>query len=274
MITNNNILDDNNDVSQTSDMQASDMEKIQDNYLIKIIGKYLLILGHININRIEYKKANDDANLAISTVLNEEDKRKLKNGLNIKLKEIYEKNANDDANLAISTVLNEEDKRELKNWLNIKLKEIYEKKTYNLYKLFSNTLYKDTYEIDDTFTYIDEKLKITTEKYKNLTYIYNFLETKYVSISSNNNNNYLANIIKSINNKINNDDKTFINNNKNAQYIFRDNINEMDNPDEYEDDKEILNVANNVSTIDFGCAYGFNMLILIFYYYFILKNTR
>jgi hypothetical protein len=48
----------------------------------------------------------------------------------------------------------------------------------------------------------------------------------------------------------------------------------MNNPDEYEDDQEILNVANNVSTIDFGLAYGFNMLILILYYYFILKNTR
>ncbi len=238
MITNNNILDDNNDASYASDMQASDMEKIQDNYLIKIIAKYLLIIWHININRIEYKKAKADDNPKIDAELNKEKKRILENELNIKLKEIYER------------------------------------KTYHLYKLFSNTLYKDTYEINDTFTYIKDTLIITTEKYKNLTYIYNFLETKYVSISFNNNNNYLANIIKSINNKINNDDKTFINNNKNAQYIFRDNIDKMNNPGEYEDDQEILNVANNVSTIDFGLAYGFNMLVLILYYYFILKNTR
>jgi hypothetical protein len=48
----------------------------------------------------------------------------------------------------------------------------------------------------------------------------------------------------------------------------------MTNPDDYEDDQEILNIANNVSTIDFGCAYGFNMLILILFYYFILKNNK
>ena len=205
-----NVLEDNNDISQ-----ASDMEKEQDNYLIKIIAKYLLILGHINANRIEYT----DTKTA-----------------------------------------------------DTKKKEIYEKKTYHLYKLFSNTLFNDTYEINDTFSYINEELIITTENYKNLTYIYNYLETKYVSISSNNNNNYLVNIIKSINNKINDDDKTFINNNKSAQYIFRDNIDKMINPDDYDDDQEILNIANNVSTIDFGCTYAFNMLILILYYYTILKK--
>ena len=226
-----NVLDDNNDISQ-----ASDMEKEQENYLIKIIAKYLLILGHINANSIEYNKANIDTT---ATIDKESDKEK---------------------------------KKELKNGLNIKLKEIYERRTYHLYNLFSKTLYQDTYEINDTFNYIDKNLIITTENYRNLTYIYNFLETKYVSISSNDNNNYLANIIKSINNKINNDDKTFINTNKSAQYLFRDNINEMDTKNEYNDDQEILNVANNVSTIDFGCAYGFNMLILILYYYIILKK--
>ena len=227
-----NVLDDNNDVSQ-----SSDMEKEQDKYLLKIIAKYLLILGHINVNRIEYNET---------------------------------KNVN---NAAIGRSVNNEEKRILTNNLNTKLKEIYEKKTYNLYKLFSNTLFKDTYEIDDTFSFIiDEKLIITTKEYKVLTYIYNFLETKYVSISSDDNNNYLANIIKSINNKINNDDKIFINKNKSAQYVFRENIDKMNNPSDYDDDQQILNIANNVSTIDFGFAYGFNMLILILYYYFILKK--
>jgi hypothetical protein len=206
------------------------MEKEQDNYLIKIIAKYLLILGHININRIEYNNKK-----GTKTLEDIENNQKLNN----------------------------------------ELKEIYEKKTSNLYKFFSNTLYKDTYEINDTFKYIDINLIITKEEYRNLTYIYNFLETKYVSLSSNDNNNYLANIIKGINNKINNDDKIFINNNKNAQYIFRDKINEIDNPEMYEDDQEILNVANNVSTNDFAGAYVVNMLILIIYYKFILKkNTR
>jgi hypothetical protein len=227
-----NILEDTNKVSQ-----ASDMEKEQDYYLINIIAKYLLILGHININGLEYNKIKTDDNIVIKEESIEENK------------------------IALTNEMNE------------KLKNIYNRKTYNLCKLFSNTLYVDTYDIDDTFIYIDN-LKITTGVYKKLTYIYNYLETKYVSISSNNNNNYLENIIKSINNKINNDDKTFINVNKNAQYIFSDNIDKMTNPDDYEDDQEILNIANNVSTIDFGCTYGFNMLILILFYYFILKNNK
>ena len=43
---------DNNDEDLLS--QASDIEKKQNKNLIKIIAKYLLILGHINYNRIEY----------------------------------------------------------------------------------------------------------------------------------------------------------------------------------------------------------------------------
>ena len=212
------ILTDNNEDDLLT--QDSDMEKKRDNNLIKIIAKYLLILGHINYNRIEYNNEKDKG------------KRKI----------------------------------------------IYEKKTYNLYKLISNTLYKDTYDnINDTFkTSVSQNLLIEDEKYseyKNLTYIYNYLETKYINISSNN-NNYLENIIKSINNKLNDDNKRFNNENKNAQYIFRDNIDRIDNPDPCDNEQEILNIANNISTIDFGCTYIFNMLLLILYYYLIIKKNN
>ena len=211
------ILTDNNDADLETLTQASDMEEKRNTNLIKIIAKYLLILGHINANRNEYNNEKDEA------------KRKI----------------------------------------------IYEKKTYNLYKLISNTLYKDTYDdINDTFKTSTLDLIINDEKYnkyKNLTYIYNYLETKYVNISSNN-NNYLENIINSINNKLNNDNKNFNNENKTAQYIFRDNIDNIKNPDAYDDEQEILNIANNVSTFDFGSTYIFNMLLLILYYYLIVKK--
>lgn len=195
---------DNNDEDLLS--QASDIEKKQNKNLIKIIAKYLLILGHINYNRIEY----------------------------------------------VSKTSTEQ-------------KEIYEKKTYNLYKLISDTLYNDTYDINDTFkTTGTTTLLITDQRYKNLTYIYNYLETKYVSISSNNNNsNYLMNIIKSINNKINDDEKTFKNVSKDAKYLFRDYIDRKDNKEDYENEEEILTIANNISTTTLGGTYIFNIILLI-----------
>jgi len=212
------ILTVNNDADLLTLTQQSDMEKKRDNNLIKIIGKYLLILGHINANRIEY----------------------------------YDKKINE-----------------------ARRKIIYERKTYHLYKLISNTLYKDTYDdINDTFKTSTTDLVIEDEKYskyKNLTYIYNYLETKYVNISSNN-NNYLENIINSINNKINDDNKKFNDETKSAQYIFRDNIDKIRHPDAYDNEVEILNIANNISTFDFGSSYIFNMLILILYYYLIVKK--
>ncbi len=190
--------------------QASDIEKKQNKNLIKIIAKYLLILGHINYNKIEYNAGSKT---------------------------------------------------------NTEKKDIYEKKTYKLYKLISDTLYNDTYDIDDTFKTTGATSLLITDtykRYKNLTYIYNYLETKYVSISSNNNtSNYLMNIIKSINNKINDDDKTFKNASKDAKYLFRDYIDRKDNKEDYENEEDILNIANNISTTTLGGTYIFNIILLI-----------
>ena len=149
-------------------------------------------------------------------------------------------------------------------------KDIYERKTQYLYRLFSNTLYNDTYEINDTFGGITDV--ITSEfqaLYYNLTYIYNYLETKYVNISSNNNNNYLMNIIKSINKKINDDDKIFNDGSKDAQYIF---ANYMNKSKDFDNEDEILNIANNISTTSFGITYAVNMIFLLIYYYLVLKK--
>jgi hypothetical protein len=145
--------------------------------------------------------------------------------------------------------------------------KIYERKTQYLYKLFSDTSYNDIYEIDDTFDISDPKT--ISKEYKELTYIYNYLETKYVYVSSNNNNNYLMNIIKSINKKINDDDKIFNDDSKDAQYIFSNYISKSNN---FDNEDEILNIANNISTTSFGITYITNMILLLAYYYFVLKK--
>jgi hypothetical protein len=210
------ILEDNSEEDLLS--QASDIEKKQDKNLIKIIAKYLLILGHINYNRIEYNDASSDAE---------------------------------------------------------KKKDIYERKSYYLYKLISNILYNDTYDINDTFQITTAPdLVITKSKYYNLTYIYNYLETKYVVISPNINKNYLINIIKSINNKINDDDKTLNSEVKNARYLFRDKIDNKNNPEEYDNEEDILNIANSISTISFGATYIFNIVLMTVYFYIISLNVK
>jgi len=145
--------------------------------------------------------------------------------------------------------------------------KIYERKTKYLYKLFSDTSYNDIYEIDDTFDISDPKT--ISKEYKELTYIYNYLETKYVYVSSNNNNNYLMNIIKSINKKINDDDKNFNEESKDAQYLFGNYINKSK---DFDNEDEILNIANNISTTSFGITYITNMILLLTYYYLVLKK--
>ena len=112
------------------------------------------------------------------------------------------------------------------------------------------------------------------EKYKHLTYIYNYLETRYVNISANNNNNYLANIIKGINNKLNDDDKILNTESKSARYMFSDDINLMKTPKEYDNEDEILNVANNVSTSSLAATYVFNIILIVVYFNVISANIK
>jgi len=207
----------NNDI--TDEDSINPKEDIQDKNVIKIIAKYLLILGHLNYNRVEYNREVVDANR----------------------------------------------------------KKIFELKTLNLYKLISNVSYNDTYDgLDDTFIKISDIAagivigKITDTKYKTLTYIYNYLETKYVSLSSNNNKNYLLNVIQSVNNTLNNDDKTIIpaTENKTSKYIFADYIKELKTQLKYEDEDEILNKAIHISTTSFETTYYMNILILGCYIFF------
>jgi len=215
-----------NDITDEDSINPKD--DIRDKNVIKIIAKYLLILGHLNYNRVEY---------------------------NSEVKTDAKTQETADANR----------------------KKIFELKTLNLYKLISNVSYNDTYDgLDDTFITItdiaagSETGKITDPKYKTLTYIYNYLETKYVSLSSNNNKNYLLNVIQSVNNTLNNDDKTIIpaTENKTSKYIFADYIKELKTPLKYEDEDEILNKAIHISTTSFETTYYMNILILGCYIFF------
>jgi hypothetical protein len=211
------ILDD--DISDEDSINQK--EEIRNKNVIKIIAKYLLILGHINYNGIEYKKETVNANK----------------------------------------------------------KQIFELRTRKLYQLISNVSYNDTYDgIDDTFTSINfEKTGelISNKKYKTLTYMYNYLETKYVSLSSNNNKNYLLNIIQSINNTLNNDDKiiTATTGSKESKYLFAKRIEEMRVKPEYEDEKAILEKAIHISTTSFESTYYMNMLIIICYIIATIKSV-
>jgi hypothetical protein len=187
---------------------------IQNKNMIKIIAKYLLIMGHMNYNGFKYRN--------ITGTSNDDNKKK---------------------------------------------KDIYTLQTLNLYELISNVSYVDTFDIDDTFD-----IKITTEpydKYKKLTYMYNYLDTKYVILSSNNNKNYLLNIIKSINNTLNNDNKTTQPDNfediKDARYLFSGKIKEIAPELPYENEDEILNNAHYISTTSFVYTYFINMFIVISY---------
>ena len=108
------------------------------------------------------------------------------------------------------------------------------------------------------------EIKITNQKYKTLTYMYNYLETRYVSLSTNNNKNYLLNVVTSINNTLNNDDKTITaSGSKDSKYLFAKKINEMKVPPEYEDEDAIYTKADYISTTSFETTYYMNLLILI-----------
>jgi hypothetical protein len=99
--------------------------------------------------------------------------------------------------------------------------------------------------------------------------MYNYLDTKYVILSSINNKNYLLNIIKSINNTLNNDNKTTqpdnFKNIKDAQYLFSGKIKEIAPELDYENEDEILNKAHYISTTSFESTYFVNMFIIISY---------
>jgi hypothetical protein len=188
----------------TDEDSTNQNKDIQSKCIIKIIAKYLLIMGHINYNRIDYISTSSLNKFSIDTL--------------------------------------------------------------GLYKLISNVSYADTFVIDDTFGKDLKKLNLLTNlTYSRLTYMYNYLDTKFVNLSSNNNKNYLINIIKSINNTLNNDNKTIdLDDIKESRYLFRDRIKDIDEK-RYENEEEILNNAHYISTTSFESTYFINMFIILFY---------
>jgi hypothetical protein len=268
--------------------QASDIEKKQNKNLIKIIAKYLLILGHINYNRIEYDALTGANASGDKKIIYEKKTYKL-------YKLISDTFYNDTydiddtfstAPISIINITTNGSGYTNNPAVSFSSGSVTASSTITNGVVTSIAITsgnKGNYITPPTITIAAAPAGGTTatakailgqattlpitdtyKRYKNLTYIYNYLETKYVSISSNNNtSNYLMNIIKSINNKINDDDKTFKNASKDAKYLFRDYIDKKDNKEDYENEEDILNIANNISTTTLGGTYIFNIILLI-----------
>ena len=101
-------------------------------------------------------------------------------------------------------------------------------------------------------------------------------------MSSVNNRNYLMNIVKSINNKINEgeDEEKILNgdransDSKDSRYFFNNRIATIDTPLEYETEDGVLDMANNISTSSFTVTYMVNIVILMVYFHMISRNNR
>ena len=293
------ILDD--DISDEDSINQK--EDIRNKNVIKIIAKYLLIIGHINYNGIEYNRYDDET---IKKQIFELRTRKLYQLIsNVSYNDTY-----DGINDTFTSINFEQTGELISIKVNTKgsgyttppiitipaasgetaatVKPVLKDKT-----IISITLdVKGKYTTAPTITipvgnekdgtaatataYIGYDLIISSnKKYKTLTYMYNYLETKYVSLSSNNNKNYLLNIIQSINNTLNNDDKiiTATTGSKESKYLFAKRIEEMRVQPEYEDEKAILEKAIHISTTSFESTYYMNMLIIICYIIATIKSV-
>jgi len=56
--------------------------------------------------------------------------------------------------------------------------------------------------------------------------------------------------------------------------MFNENINLMKTPEEYENEEEILNTANSVSTGSLASTYIFNIILVIVYFKVISANIK
>ena len=294
------ILDD--DISDEDSINQK--EEIRNKNVIKIIAKYLLILGHINYNGIEYKKYDDET---IKKQIFDLRTRKLYQLIsNVLYNDTY------DGIVDTFKSINFEKAGEL---ISIKVNTAGSgyttppsitispavspdiTATVKTVDLKDKTIKSITLDVKGKYTtaptitiprgdeasgtvatataYIGYDLLISNKKYKTLTYMYNYLETKYVSLSSNNNKNYLLNIIQSINNTLNNDDKiiTATTDSKESKYLFAKRIEEMKVQPEYEDEKAILEKAIRISTTSFESTYYMNMLIIICYIIATIKSV-
>jgi hypothetical protein len=278
-------------------------EDIRNKNIIKIIAKYLLILGHINYNGIEYKRYDDET---IKKQIFDLRTRKLYqlisnvsyndtyDGINDTFKSINFEKANELISIKVTNAGSGYTTPPTITIPAVSLPNIAATATANLKGITIQSITlnaKGDYTTAPIITilpefggtaatataYIGYNLLITDpyKKYKTLTYMYNYLETKYVSLSSNNNKNYLLNIIQSINNTLNNDDKiiTATTGSKESKYLFAKRIEEMRTPPEYEDEKAILEKAIRISTTSFESTYYMNMLIIICYIIATIKSV-
>ena len=296
-----NILDnsaDNEDLLS----QAVDLENKKDKNLIILITMYLLILGHINYNRIEY---NSITAIASKKKIYERKTTYLYKLIsNILYDDTYDIDdtfvTNSDTNSIVSIKITNAGK-DYTSVPTVSINPVGGAGSGATAKAVLKDKSIDRIDIsvagsgyttvptvmitnasgDSTGTgatadainnlLIDDGIY---DKYKHLTYIYNYLETRFVNISANNNKNYLMNVIKGINNKINDDDKIMNTESKSSRYMFSDNINLMKTPEEYENEEEVLNVANNVSTGSLATTYVFNIILIMVYFNVISANIK
>jgi len=277
-------------------------EDIRNKNIIKIIAKYLLILGHINYNGIEYKRYDDET---IKKQIFELRTRKLYqlisnvsyndtyDGIDDTFKSINFEKAGELISIKVNTVGSgyttppsitipavSPDIAATVQTVDLKDKTIKSitldvKGKYTTAPTITIPVGDEKGTAATATAYIGYDLLISNKKYKTLTYMYNYLETKYVSLSSNNNKNYLLNIIQSINNTLNNDDKiiTATTGSKESKYLFAKRIEEMKVQPEYEDEKAILEKAIRISTTSFESTYYMNMLIIICYIIATIKSV-
>ena len=265
--------------------------EVRNKNLIKIIAKYLLILGHINYNGCEYNLYDDE------TIKNEIYELRTRNLYklfsNVSYNDTFEiddtftsiniegadklirikidKDKTGTGYTSVPTIKIEGGGGTTQATATATLNTDKTLKSIKVDTAGAGYTSAPTIKIEGgggtgatATAYLGIENKITNPKYKTLTYMYNYLETKYVSLSSNNNKNYLLNVVTSINNTLNNDDKTITaSGSKDSKYLFAKKINEMKVPPEYEDEDAIYTKADYISTTSFETTYYMNLLILI-----------
>jgi hypothetical protein len=293
-----NILEDVDNGEEEQSTQAADIEKMKDKNLIKLIAMYLLILGHINYNRIEFNSAGDAA--AKKEIYEKKTTYLYKLISNILYDDTYDiddtfvtnNNTKGIVSIKITNAGKDYTSVPTVNIISVggvgtgaTAKAVLKDKTIDRIDIVvAGTGYTTIPTVEITGGGGSGAVAIALnsllindgiyEKYKHLTYIYNYLESRYVNISANNNKNYLANIIKGINNKLNDDDKIMNTESKSARYMFSDDINRMKIPKDYDNEDEILNVANNVSTSSLAATYVFNIILIVVYFNVISANIK
>jgi hypothetical protein len=231
-------------------------EDIRNKNVIKIIAKYLLILGHINYNGIEYKRYDDE------TI-----KKQI---FDLRTRKLYQLISNVSYN-------------DTYDGINDTFKSINFEKTGELISIKVNTAgsgYTSAPTIgitggggkDATATATLNSDK-TLKSIKVDTAGTGYTSAPTIGITGGGGKDATATAYN--NNTLNNDDKiiTATTGSKESKYLFAKRIEEIKVQPEYEDEKAILEKAIRISTTSFESTYYMNMLIIICYIIATIKSV-